>query len=313
MPVGPQLPAHLAKRKRDTDADSSDSESEKRKRTAGPALAPVGPVNPDEIDVATDDSSDDDGPQPAASIGPTLPEQAQKPRVIGPSMPPPEFSKKYEDNEHGKVDEEDSGSDDDIGPALPSAAEEPDDTNRIDAEQTTAETHSQTDAAKLTRDDWMLAAPSGSDWTSRVDPTKLRNRKFDTNAKGGSAPSGPGGKDMWSETPEQKRQRLQNEVLGIAGPEKGVSQPQQSGRPARTDEDEEKERRIREYNERHRGQSLYQQHQKSQDKEEEDDPSKRAFDREKDIGGGRVSFAKKREMMGRAADFGSRFSKGSYL
>lgn len=316
MPVGPELPPHLSKRKRDSGLDSSDSGSEKRKRITGPTLPPKS-LNPNEINLDSDDSSEDDGPQPAAAIGPTLPaapvDEAPRPRVIGPSMPPPEFSPESDGEAHGKIDQEESDSEDDIGPALPSAALAPIDGTEASDMSASADLEARTDSTKLQRDDWMLAAPSGGDWTSRVDPTKLRNRKFNTSSKAGATSAGAGGKDMWSETPEQKRQRLQNQVLGIATPEQGDSRVQQPDRPARTEEDEEKERRIREYNEKHRGQSLYEQHQKNQDKEEEDDPSKRAFDREKDIGGSRVGFAKKRELMGRAADFGSRFSKGSYL
>lgn len=46
----------------------------------------------------------------------------------------------------------------------------------------------------------------------------------------------------------------------------------------------------------------------------EDDPSKRAFDREKDIAGGiKISNKQKKEMLDRAAQFGSRFSSGKYL
>jgi hypothetical protein len=58
---------------------------------------------------------------------------------------------------------------------------------------------------------------------------------------------------------------------------------------------------------------LYDEH-KSQARIEEDDPSKRAFDREKDIAGGiKISNQQKKEMLNRAADFGSRFSSGKYL
>lgn len=65
---------------------------------------------------------------------------------------------------------------------------------------------------------------------------------------------------------------------------------------------------------KNRGGSLYQAHQQSTPKEKEDDPSKRAFDREKDIAGGmKIGHAQKREMLNRAKDFGSRFSGGSYL
>ena len=66
--------------------------------------------------------------------------------------------------------------------------------------------------------------------------------------------------------------------------------------------------------EKHRGGSLYEQHKASVPKDAEDDPSKRAFDREKDIGGGmKIGHAKRKEMLNRAADFGSKFSGGGYL
>ena len=47
---------------------------------------------------------------------------------------------------------------------------------------------------------------------------------------------------------------------------------------------------------------------------EEDDPSKRAFDYERDMGGGpKMGHAQRRDMIGRAGNIGSRFSQGGYL
>lgn len=65
--------------------------------------------------------------------------------------------------------------------------------------------------------------------------------------------------------------------------------------------------------EKHRNKSLYDEHKKAVPKEKEDDPSKRAFDKEKDIGGVKIGHVQKKEMLKRASDFGSRFAKGSYL
>lgn len=66
--------------------------------------------------------------------------------------------------------------------------------------------------------------------------------------------------------------------------------------------------------EKNRNTSLYSEHKKTVPKEKEDDPSKRAFDKEKDIGGGmKIGHAQKKEMLNRAADFGSRFAGGNYL
>ena len=66
--------------------------------------------------------------------------------------------------------------------------------------------------------------------------------------------------------------------------------------------------------EKHRHQSLYDEHKNSARAEPEDDPSQRAFDKEKDIGGGRkVGHAQRKELLNRAADFGSKFARGNYL
>ncbi|KZF26052.1 hypothetical protein L228DRAFT_235167 [Xylona heveae TC161] len=166
---------------------------------------------------------------------------------------------------------------------------------------------------KPQRDEWMMLLPSGDDWSSRVDPTKLRNRKFNT-GKGARAPQEKSGGigSVWTETPEQKRKRLENEVMGVSKPaSQGGSR---SSENILSTEDKEAAKRIQEYNEKYRNKSLYDEHSKSTTKEEEDDPSKRAFDREKDIAGGqKIGFTQKREMLNRAKDFGSRFSGGRYL
>lgn len=79
---------------------------------------------------------------------------------------------------------------------------------------------------KPQREEWMLLPPTNDDWSSRVDPTKLKNRRFQT-GKGSKAPIDKSGgvSAIWTETPEQKRQRLEDEVLGrkataSSGPEK---------------------------------------------------------------------------------------------
>jgi hypothetical protein len=50
------------------------------------------------------------------------------------------------------------------------------------------------------------------------------------------------------------------------------------------------------------------------DREPEDDPSKRAFDREKDMGGGlHISNSQRREMLDKASNYSSKFARGNYL
>jgi hypothetical protein len=310
--VGPQLPPHFAKRKRDH--DEPDSPRRKVQATTTPPSqigpTPPPPKNPDELVV--DESSEDDYGPPLQQI--SEPKTSSLPRrVQGPAPSPAPLSEKPSQ----PANEDSDSSDDDYGPALPpaigSAAEAAFLQERAQAEERAAAAE---DTAKLQRDDWMLVPPSDSDWTSRVDPTKLKNRKF-ASGKGAKAPAEKSGiSAIWTETPEQKRQRLEDEVLGRKDK---ASSSRPSGLGSGKGEQESQEeietaRRIQEYNEKNRNRSLYEEHKGSVPKEKEDDPSKRGFDREKDMAlGGRLGHGQKREMLAKAADFGSRFQKGKYL
>ncbi|KAI9866623.1 MAG: hypothetical protein M1813_001175 [Trichoglossum hirsutum] len=273
---GPELPPHLlAKRKRQAEDDAA--------RVSSNAISNSRDSHP---------SSSDGAEKRRRAIGPVLP-----PAILGeqPTDAP---------NSSG----EDSSSDDEIGPSLPTASE-----HTAGAEQRMArlEAIAREEAKKPKREEWMLVPPKDEDWSSRVDPTKLRNRKFNT-GKGAKAPAQNSGgvSSIWTETPEEKRQRLADEVMGVRKPATGEQQP-----VGQTPKDEDTARRIREYNDKNRNKSLYEEHKKTTPREKEDDPSKRAFDREKDIGGGgrRIGYTQKKEMLTRAADFGSRFSSGSFL
>ncbi|KAL9637150.1 MAG: hypothetical protein Q9164_002386, partial [Protoblastenia rupestris] len=172
--------------------------------------------------------------------------------------------------------------------------------------------------------EWMLLPPSTSDWGSRIDPTKLKNRKFNT-GKGSKAPSqkngggGAGIDSTWLETPEQKRQRLEDEVLGRKKPAQlGPAEEDDKRERSRVEEARATEARIRVFNEKsQRGGSLMAEHKKGAGevgREKEDDPSKRAFDREKDVGlGVKIGSKARGEMLGKAMDFGGRFAGGRYL
>lgn len=157
-----------------------------------------------------------------------------------------------------------------------------------------------------------------------MDPTKLKNRKFNS-GKGAKAPAASGGENeigrTWTETPEQKRQRLADEMMGVKRPAQlvdaegeGGARKGGNGERRKMEEAREAERRIREFNEKNRGGSLVAEHQKGTTKEKEDDPSARAFDKEKDMKlGGQVGYKQKKEMFQKARDMGSRFAGGSYL
>jgi hypothetical protein len=285
--IGPSLPPHLAKRSRDQDDDRSTSpdSSEKRRRVAGPALPP-----------RSRSSSVD------SNIGPAPPKAPPAALSERPPNPP--------------LDDEDSdSSDDDFGPAPPPAGAQ---YNAYDDGQPTKigpsafDTDEQyTEQAKtVQRDEWMTLPPTQDDLAARMDPTKIRARKFNS-GKGARAPGGDG-MGVWTETPEQKLKRLQNEALGITAPANSSAASRES---RRTKEEEAQLRRIREKVESARGSSLMEQHKdKGTGKEKEDDPSKRGFDYEKDMGiGMKVGHKQRSELLNKAKGFGDRFSSGNFL
>jgi hypothetical protein len=142
-------------------------------------------------------------------------EPSAKKRVIGPSLPPPQPANAH-DNDSNKDSHSDSDgdsdSDDDFGPGLPPSlggAQPAPETSVQPAAQT-----SETQKKESQRDQWMLHPPSNSDWASKIDPTQLRNRKFQT-GKSARAPASKEVDATWVETPEERMRRLQDEVMGV--------------------------------------------------------------------------------------------------
>lgn len=162
----------------------------------------------------------------------------------------------------------------------------------------------------MQRDDWMTMPPT-HDGLSRIDPTKMRARKFNTGKNAGD--KGGDGMGIWTETPEQKLKRLQDEAMGITAPANTSSAKKES---RRRKEEEERTRQRRHEMDASRGPSLVAQHKEKtgKDKEPEDDPSKRGFDYEKDMAvSGKLSHKQKRDMINKTKGFGDRFSGGSFL
>ncbi|KAE9983180.1 hypothetical protein EG328_002494 [Venturia inaequalis] len=276
--IGPDLPPHLLA---------------KRKRQA------------EEEEAATSN-----GAKPNTASSPRSPDAAEKRRrVMGPAPPPAPLDQIPPQPAEAK--DEDSSSDDEWGPSLPT--DDAPITSKYDKEPDYRDSKHVRDTQNakqgLQRDDWMMMPPTQDGLLARMDPTKLRPGKF-RSGKAAGGPAGGGIESTWTETPEQKRKRLENEMLGIAAPANSSVNTAQSVRK----EDEDAARRIKEYNEKHRGKSLYDEHKKTKPEEKEDDPSKRAFDREKDVGGGmKIGHAKRKEMVNRAADFTSKFAGGGFL
>ncbi|KEF63804.1 uncharacterized protein A1O9_01782 [Exophiala aquamarina CBS 119918] len=277
--VGPQLPPELQKRKHSIDDDGNLSDS-----SSSASNSPQSAPPPRELGSA---------PSPKRS------------RILGPTLPPAPLEERPSSPALGDLSESESSDDDGFGPSLPTAK---DAMNKASNGPSLRSSSNQPAPVALKRDEWMTLAPEGGDWSQRVDPTKLKNRKFNTGrgAKGPPQASGAGG-DSWHETPEEKLARLQREAMGV-GDRPGAGKVAQTKDPR----DEAVAKRMKEFNDKARGPALYASHQKS-NTEEEDDPSARAFDREKDIGGFKINSTQRRDMVKKAADFSSRFSSAKYL
>ncbi|KAI0998850.1 hypothetical protein K3495_g9347 [Podosphaera aphanis] len=287
----------------------------------GPALPPI--KNPNEVSL---DSEDEDEESPTESSPapldiiqgsaecPSLETGPKEKRVFGPTAPPLNIIDESTHNEESSSD-----SDDDFGPSLPpSSISEIEPSSHTQFKDNICN-DKPTSPCKPQRAEWMLVPPTSSDWTNRIDPTKLKNRKF-ASGKVAQAPATQSNvSKIWTETYEEKRQRLEDEVLGRSQTPTTSLSIKTAHIRQQEREAEATERLVREYNEKNRNQSLAKERELAQaqgklKKEEDDDPSKRGFDREKDMAlGGRMGIAKKRELMNRAADFSSRFEKGKYL
>ncbi|OJJ30058.1 hypothetical protein ASPWEDRAFT_46795 [Aspergillus wentii DTO 134E9] len=228
-------------------------------------------------------------------------------RIAGPVLPSSAASL------HGSygntASESESDSDDDIGPVLPPAGpvlSEIDDADRK-PDPSTHEVPMQ--GSGFQRDKWMLQPPGATDWSSRIDSTKLRSRGFQTGKPGRAAPGGQID-SSWTESPEQKIKRLEDKVLGISGSTVTDSQDHAAQVSRVT---ELAKARIHKYNEATRKDALPGAPCLSKECEN-DDPSTRPFDREKDMStSSRINNHQRRQILDKAADFSSRFAGGKFL
>ena len=153
----------------------------------------------------------------------------------------------------------------------------------------------------------MLAPPTRADWLNTLDASKLKARTFNQ-SKSGHIQSGQADHSEWTETPAERAQRIEDEVLGRK--RQPIVDPEEE---RRREEEEERDRRIKEHVRQTRGPSLMDKHVANKKDGDADDPSKRAFDYQKDIAGGSVGFKERSAMMSRAKDLESKYSGGKYL
>lgn len=295
--VGPKVPAPVAGPSIPVSSGPSRPISGPSRPVSGPSRPAAGPTlppghgsNTDEIDLASDSDSD---------VGPAPPTTTNTTNTNHHHREPPPNS------------DSDSDSDDGYGPALPSAS---------GARAVPMGPALPTTSTAPKRDDWMLAPPPSSTSYTERDTTRMRARKFASKPSTTAGQPTAGVSAIWTETPEEKLRRLQDSVLGRSGPGDGTGADGADGERKRIAE--ERDRNIAASIEAQRGKSLYEEHQRRGDgaggrvakEEEEDDPSKRGFDREKDMAlGSKIGTAKRRELVNKSANFGGRFQKGSYL
>ena len=325
--AGPELPPHLlAKRKRQQEeaqkndpstSSGANQQSPKRQKVTGPELPPSASSTPAGPSLPPTVSS--------PAVGPTLPPSEPQPArpVAGPAPPPAPL----DERPSAPPDSDDDDSDDDgYGPALPTAAD-------LNSSANIGPSIPQPAAApvKTQRDEWMTLPPQQDDLAARMDPSKMRARGFNTgkNARGGNTtPAGGNIAAAWTETPEEKLKRLQDEAMGVKPATAGHVDAKEA---ARNKQKEAEARHIREQTvslfppnkircqadlhlqDKARGPSLMAQHKESNPENKDDDPSKRAFNREKDIGGSSLGLVDKKDLLNKASNFGSKFSGGGYL
>ncbi|GAA6003844.1 hypothetical protein JCM10207_006432 [Rhodosporidiobolus poonsookiae] len=342
MPIGPQLPPHLAALERSASGDAGPS-------PAGPAL-PAGPSLP----TADDDSDDDYGP----ALPPDLAETRDKGPVAGPTLPPPVAGPSKPSigpalpphlANRRAASPPSTSSSSSIGPALPPgysrrAADDSDDDDAFgpmplpagvsfddndgarqfkEREERLAEKErkEKEGKGKPQREEWMLVPPKEMDLLSSMDTTKLKSRGFATGKAAASAGKKEGPSNLWTETPAERQQRLADEMMG--------KKRKAENAPAEEETDDERRKRIRDrqlkdeverHNRSSRGESLYDAHARSSKaKAKEGGDDDRAptaiWDRDRDmsLGGRLMSDDQRGNAVRNAKGLGGRFGSGGFM
>ncbi|KAF7174492.1 hypothetical protein CNMCM5623_007541 [Aspergillus felis] len=238
-------------------------------------------------------------------------------KVVGPVLPSSYYAENP-GNEQGaestrpdslshEDEDEDEEADDDYGPSLPPLGGEvtanPNEVN-MDNESHIQSGKPDAHNNNSERDVWMLRPPRPSDLSSRLDPTRLKNRKF----QGGQSLSYSGEEvDItWTETPQQKLKRLQDEAMGVSS--RPVLNHDRSSTPM-TSKSPMRQHDTIKASERSPPSST-----NSLISSFNDDPSCRPFRWETDMAlAPKRSTLQHQKQVGEAVDFASKFTKAKYL
>ncbi|TRM62988.1 hypothetical protein BD626DRAFT_44296 [Schizophyllum amplum] len=292
--IGPELPPHLQRPKAQN--DESDDEDDYM------------PELPPDLKPSTSQSVTHSTPSSSKPAPP-----ARKPSPAAPAR----LSHSYDEDE----------SDDDVGPqplrAPPVQHDENEGIRRfMEVERRRreeAENAAKPQAPK--REEWMLVPPSASELLSNIDPTKKRTFSSSTVPKG----NGKNEPNLWTETPQERLQRLKDEVDGRRKRAVNPTPDEDDGndRNKRRKVEEDYQRNIgasvEEHTKKIRGPSLTDAHlqrekEKARAKSKEEEEPEAIWDRERDLGvGGRIfSDGERRKALKDArSGLGDRFGSGT--
>ncbi|CAH1245860.1 GPALPP1 [Branchiostoma lanceolatum] len=341
--IGPVLPPGFRKSADDSDGDDDRERTDRRTDVCAPALPPgfqrspeshqssavIGPALPlglaghagDEDD--EDDEDDDDNRAGQRSgdrqefCGPALPPGFKKSSspgsgpsqsVIGPALPPGFSRSEVSALQVGAAlpvgysDDDDDDDDELIGPMLPPSGEE--DAGMSVAQEFDKRAQAMKDklegknqVAEVTeREEWMLELPSAMTSFGMGPRTFRRNAKPDM-----------GDRSVWTDTPADKARKA------AKGKDDTQQKPMKPADLAAAERDIRLREQVSTYNEKKRGSSLLDQHQKARKRkaEEEDElKERRPFDRDLDLGAGQLDAAKRRQLIKYSRQLNDRFSSG---
>lgn len=285
--IGPAIPSHLKRENKDDSTCFSGQDTEK-------------PISPTSNSV----------------IGPSLPGASVKTqnapvvkKRIGPQLPPEIQRAQYKPPSPKMQPALESSDDELIGPLPPNN----NDLKASALDSKLAEICNRAQLRKKNEDntkrgDWMTILPEAR---SAGDPLKSIARQF----KRSNAPVNDGDRSLWTETPEQRAERLKGNSSKSSEQELYKNYP--SKRAAEQEESISND--INMYNMNNRSKSLMELHQESLSKkrvkkgtqDDPDHPSNNRFDRERDMSIKTLDPRRQHEMLKNAGNLSDRFARGS--
>ncbi|RCH92762.1 hypothetical protein CU098_009015 [Rhizopus stolonifer] len=293
--AGPEIPAHLLEEKRNNVDEIAISDGDDN--MAGPAIPPH--ILEKRKQQKEEEKEEVDPDEFAPALPPDLLAQRQQQQVtepqagkrrrrpVGPSFPTGPLPSEQDNN-------------DIVGPSLPTNYD-PEQESKYSAIQAIEE-RAQTKSDKVERPEWMIMPPE-IDYLKAAQSGK--SRQFSNRTMTDTERDNTG----WVETPAERERRLQEEQKS-GGKRKAVEQD-----PAVIRAEIEMRRNVQEYNMQTRPMTLLEMHKQNRKKAKNlsavEDVTKRAFDREKDLlGGKRLDKKQKNQLFQSSSDLGSKFGYG---